>query len=50
MKDYKQLYLKTFFFWQETYERLYLKNKQLLEKIEQLEQKILKHQQLDNNK
>ena len=50
MKDYKQLYLKTFFFWQEAYERLYLKNKQLLEKIEQLEQKILKQQQLENNK
>jgi hypothetical protein len=49
MKDYKQLYLKTFFLWQETYERLYLENKQLLEKIEQLEQKILK-QQLENNK
>ena len=50
MKDYRKLYLKYFFFWQEAYERLYQKNKELLEKIEQLEQKILKQQQLENNK
>lgn len=50
MKDYREQYLKYFFFWQEAYERLYLENKQLLEKIEQLEQKILKQQQLDNSK
>ena len=40
MKDYKQLYLKTFFFWQEAYEQLYRRNKQLLEEIEQLKEKI----------
>jgi hypothetical protein len=50
MKDYKQLYLKTFFFWQEAYAKLEAKNKQLIEKIEHLELEILKYQQLENNK
>lgn len=40
MKNYKELYLKSFFFWQETYEQLYRRNKQLLEEIEQLKKKI----------
>lgn len=37
MKDYKQLYLKTFFFWQEAYGRLRKRYEQLLKKLEELE-------------
>ena len=40
MKDYKELYLKSFFFWQEAYDKLYQQNKQLIEKIDELENKI----------
>lgn len=36
MKDYKQLYLKTFFFWQEAYGRLKEKYDQLLKELEVL--------------
>lgn len=37
MKDYKQLYLKTFFFWQEAYEKLYRQLKELEQKLKELE-------------
>ena len=36
MKDYKELYLKTFFFWQEAYGRLRQKYEELLKELEEL--------------
>lgn len=40
MKDYKAIYLKYFFFWQEAYEKLYQENKQLLAEIEKLKKLV----------
>lgn len=40
MKDYKQLYLKTFFFWQEAYGKLEKKYKQLLKELEELKKEL----------
>lgn len=42
MKDYKELYLKTFFFWQEAYGKLRKRYEELLKELEELKKTMEK--------